>query len=111
MRTTFNNISYCENLEPNSNIEYIYNPDMIWGRNPFKEISVKQYIIVENVRQIDDWNYSFNIKGEKEIYVCSGWAFVENTERNIELLEQIKKENILIENQKQKIKTLYNSLN
>lgn len=99
------------NLEPKPNAEYIYNMDMIWKRSSIENFPVKKGTIVINVEQLDAGNYSFNIKGDPQIYICSyGWAFIENTERNIELLKQIETETILLSQQELKIESLRNNL-
>lgn len=111
MRTIRGNIISEENLEPKPNTEYIYNLDMIWLKGKLESLSIEKGIIVENVEQLDAGNYSFNIKGEIEIYSCSyGWAFIENTERNILLLKEIDKETILLEQQQEKVERLRHSL-
>jgi hypothetical protein len=111
MRTIFNNIISEENLEPKPNTEYIYNLDMVWLKGTHDTIPVEKGIIVENVEQIDAGNYIFNIKNQPETYKCSyGWAFIENTERNVELLKQIEQEIILLNQQELKIKNLRNNL-
>lgn len=111
MRTVFNNIISEKNLEPKLNTEYIYNLDMTWSEGTFESIPINKGIIVENVKQLNVGNYSFNIKGKDEVYWCSyGWAFIENTERNIELIEVIDKEEIILKDQKLKITQLQNKL-
>jgi hypothetical protein len=111
MRTIHGNIISEDNLEPKPNTEYIYNLDMIWLKGKLESLTVQKGIIVENVEQLDAGNYSFNIKGKPEVYICSyGWAFIENTERNIDLLEQIEKETILLQQQEEKINRLRHSL-
>ena len=111
MRTIHGNIISEKNLQPKPNTEYIYNLDMIWIKNKLESLPIKQGTIVENIEQMDAGNYSFNIKGETETYSCSyGWAFIENTERNIELLKQIEIETIALKQQEQKIESLRNSL-
>jgi hypothetical protein len=109
MRTIFNNIISENNLPPKPNTEYIYNLDLAW--NKFGMVNVTKGIIVENVEQLDCGSYSFNIKGECEEFTCSyGWAFVENNEKNIQLLKEIELETILWEQQKMKIKTMKSKL-
>ena len=104
MKTIHENIISEENLEPKPNTEYIYNLDMIWIKGKFESIPIKQGTIVYNVEQMEAGDYSFNIKGKTETYCCTyGWAFIENTERNIELLKQIEAENILLKQQELKI--------
>lgn len=111
MRTIFNNIIDNENLEPKLNTEYIYNLDMIWLMDSFESIPVGKGLIVENVDQMKAGNYSFNIKGQTEKYRCTyGWAFIENTPRNIELLKQIDIETEILNAQERKIAQLRNSL-
>jgi len=116
MRKTFGNIISEENLEPKPNTEYIYNLDMIWEKGSCEgHFPIGKGIIVENVEQLDAGDYCFNIKGEGEDknkkYTCTyGWAFIENTERNIKLLEEIEKECALLEKQEQKIEALRNHL-
>lgn len=111
MRTIHGNIISEKNLEPKPNTEYIYNLDMVWIKGKLKSMPIKQGTIVYNVEQMEAGDYSFNIKGKSETYRCTyGWAFIENTERNIELLKQIEKENILLKQQEQKIEALRNSL-
>ena len=111
MRTIHGNIISEENLEPKPNTEYIYNLDTIWLKGKHESLTVQKGIIVENVEQLDAGDYSFNIKGETEIYSCSyGWTFIENTERNILLLKEIDKEAILLQQQEEKIEKLRHSL-
>lgn len=111
MRTIFNNIIDNENLVPKQNMEYIYNLDTIWLMDSFGSIPVDKGLIVENVEQMEAGNYSFNIKGQSDKYRCTyGWAFIENTERNIELLRQIDVETEILNAQERKIDQLRNSL-
>lgn len=111
MRTIFNNIIDNENLVPKQNMEYIYNLDTIWLMDSFGSIPVGKGLIVENVEQMEAGNYSFNIKGQSDKYRCTyGWAFIENTERNIELLRQIDVETEILNAQERKIDQLRNSL-
>lgn len=114
MRTIFNNIISTDNLEPKPNTEYIYNFDMIWYADrskQLKHIDVESGFIVENVEQMETGNYDFNIKDSQERYQCSyGWAFIENTERNVELLKQIKQENEILKQQELKILDLRKQL-
>ena len=111
MRTIFNNIISEKNLDPKINTEYIYCLDMIWKVGELESLLVQEGSIVENVTQEDVGNYYFNVKGNPEKYYCSyGWAFVENTLENKELLEQIKKEQDLLSQQEKKIKQLRNKL-
>jgi hypothetical protein len=112
MRTIFGNIISEKNLAPKENTEYIYNLDTIWKKDQLGSTPVRQGIIVENVKQLDAGDYSFNIKGESEIYTCSyGWVFIENTEQNRETLKLIEKEINLLRGQEEKIEILRNSLN
>lgn len=98
-----------ENLVANPNIEYIYDLAMVWFKH--EEINVDRGIIVTNVKLLDSGGYSFNIKGSDKEYECYyGWAFIENTERNIELLKEIEQENILLQQKQLKIKELRNNL-
>lgn len=99
-------------IDPKPNTEYIYNLDMVWLPCELYNHNVKKGIIVENViRDGDSCRYTFNIKGNIERYECNyGWAFIENTERNVLLLEQIEQEDILLKEQMDKIKFLRNSL-
>lgn len=117
MRTIFNNIISTDNLEPKPNIEYIYNFDMIWYADKDKKIEhmghipVESGTIVENVEQMEAGGYDFNIKDDSERYHCNyGWAFIENTQRNIELLKQIKQEENIKEEQELKILNLRKEL-
>jgi hypothetical protein len=97
------------NLVANPNIEYIYDLDMVWFKH--EEIIVNRGIIVTNVKLLNSGGYSFNIKGNDKEYECYyGWAFIENTERNIELLKEIEQENILLQQKQLKIKELRNNL-
>ncbi|MCK9415299.1 hypothetical protein M0Q97_01420 [Candidatus Dojkabacteria bacterium] len=97
------------NLVANPNIEYIYDLDMVWFKH--EEIIVDRGIIVTNVKLLDSGGYSFNIKGSDKEYECYyGWAFIENTERNIELLKEIKQENIFLQQKQLKIRELRNNL-
>ena len=100
-------------IDPKPNTEYIYNLDMVWlESSPSYQLDVKKGIIVENViKHGDGCGYTFNIKGNVERYECFyGWAFIENTERNILLLKEIEQEDILLKKQENKIKILRNSL-
>jgi len=109
MRTIFGNIISEKNLEPKTNIEYIYNLDDVWLNHEM--IPVQKHTIVENVHQENAGNYTFNIKGDTVRYECSyGWAFIENTKRNIEILNQIEQETIVYKQQEQKIEILKNNL-
>lgn len=113
MRTIFNNIISTGNLVPKPNTEYIYNLDMMWPtkKGLYDTINVKPGIIVENVQQLDADNYSFNIKGDEEIYNCTyGWVFIENTQRNIDLLKEIDIEEQKLNEQKLILKKLRNKL-
>lgn len=111
MRTIFGNIISEKNLEPKSNTEYIYGLDIIWEIGKLESIKTTEGIIVEKVMQEDVGGYSFNIKGEEKRYRCSyGWAFVENTIENKELLAQIEEENNKLKEQELKIKELKNKL-
>ena len=95
-----------KNLEPKSNTEYIYNLDMIWTMDSHEQKTITERIIVENVKQMEvEGGYCFNIKGENDNYYISnyGWAFIENTNENIELLKQIDLENEILKKQQLKI--------
>lgn len=111
MRTIFNNIIDEKNLEPKLNTEYIYGLDMIWEIDKLESIQITEGTIVENVIQEDAGGYSFNIKGEEKKYRCNyGWAFVENTSENKEILSKIEEENKKLKEQELKIKQLKNRL-
>jgi hypothetical protein len=87
-----------KNLDPDPDMEYIYDHDTIWKRDGrFGEPADKGLILVENVKRcVDTGGYLFNIKGSSENYRCYyGWAFVENTKRNRHLLIRIKEEDEL----------------
>lgn len=114
MRTIFNNIISEKNLLPKEDIEYIYNFNMVWEYNTdnYDSISVEKGLIVNNVKQLYGGDYSFNIKGDPKTYRCSyGWAFVENTEKNIELLKVIEHEMMILKVQEKIIDTLKSNLN
>lgn len=111
METVFNNIIDVENLKPKSNTDYIYNLDMIWQTNSLESIPVSKGLIVDNVEQTNTGDYIFNIKGKSDKYHCTyGWAFIENTERNIELLKEIDTEVRVLNQQESKIAQLYKNL-
>lgn len=111
MRTIFGNIISEKNLEPKSNTEYIYDLDTVWEIGKLESIKIEEGKIVENVVQEEAGGYSFNIKGEEKKYRCNyGWAFIENTKENIELLAKIEEENQKLKEQEMKIKELKNKL-
>lgn len=85
-----------KNSEPKQDKEYIYNLDMVW-KTTFDTREVEYGIIVENVVREKSGRYSFNIKGETERYNCTySWAFIENTEENIDLYHEYKNNNIKV---------------
>lgn len=91
-RKIFDNIISNNNLVPESNTEYIYRLDMIWQSGSHESIDCDMNMIVENVEQEESGDYSFNIKGHSTRYRCTyGWAFVKNTDENLEILNEISK--------------------
>lgn len=114
MEDILTNNTNSKNLEPKSDIEYIYILDMMWEKNPHKEIYLKKKRnIVINVKQLGVSEYSFNLKDDltKKTYYCSyGWVFVENTEENVKLLDQIDLEQKILEQQSFKVVCLRNQL-
>ena len=73
MRTIFGNIISEKNLEPKTNIEYIYNLDDVWLNHEM--IPVQKHTIVENVHQenakYEDGLYTNNIICPDKLYYLS----------------------------------------
>ncbi len=107
-----------ENLEPKPNVEYIYNHDTAFPEfqddTPRKiedyTVDVTLNRVVEDL-VFDDDCYKFKFKGEDQLYHSYyGWAFVENTPVNIELLKQIDEQDSIIAKHAKQRKELYAAL-
>jgi len=94
---------------PKENTEYIYNLDVMWDKHV--EIPIVKGTIVENVELLEFGEFKFRVKGYIKRYSCHyGWAFIENTKRNIKLLKQIENELLVQEKQELKISKLRDKL-
>ncbi len=82
-----------KNKKPEPNVEYIYDHTTVWHDKPnhydVYAGEIKRGSVVEGLK-LSNGKYEFNIKGEDGKFFWNlGWAFVENTEKNINILNEI----------------------
>ena len=80
----FDKLVNIHNKVPEIDMEYIYNHDKRWKHGQIETIPTTAGIIVNNVKQLEDYGYEFTIKGYEDTkWECSyGWAFIKNTSEN-----------------------------
>jgi hypothetical protein len=104
-----------DNQEPNPDMEYIYNHDLVFPVDSYKSESInniKGRKIAVNVVFNETRGYNFNfIDDQQTKYSCNyGWAFVPNTLQNITRLQEISKLRQEIRSKEKIIKNIFKEL-
>lgn len=99
------------NVQPKSDMEYIYRHDMVWKSGHFGDIPIKPGTIMIDVIKLENNSYEFTCKETGERFRTNyGWSLAENTPENVKRINRLEKEQIKLKKFEKKVAELYDKV-